>query len=64
MDIPWNVPQSHGTVGWDGHFTAFLDTYVILYVGIQLTKDIGFYFIFCLQTLYLIVAVKQLYKTF
>ena len=27
MDIPGNVPQSHGTVGWDGHFTAFLDTY-------------------------------------
>ncbi len=18
VDIPWNVPRSHGTVGWDG----------------------------------------------
>ncbi len=25
VDIPWNVPLSHGTVGWDGQFTAFLD---------------------------------------
>ncbi len=24
MDIPWNVPLYHGTVGWDGQF---LDTY-------------------------------------
>ncbi len=22
-----NVPLSHGTVGWDGQFTAFLDIY-------------------------------------
>ncbi len=27
VDIPWNVPLSHGTVGWDGQFTAFLDIY-------------------------------------
>ncbi len=27
VDIPGNVPQSHGTGGWDGHFTAFLETY-------------------------------------
>ncbi len=20
MDIPWNVPRSHGTVGWDGQY--------------------------------------------
>ncbi len=32
MDILWNVPQSHGTVGWDGHFTAFLDTYGSFYL--------------------------------
>ncbi len=25
MDIPWNVPLSHETVGLDGQFTAFLD---------------------------------------
>ncbi len=28
VDIPWNIPLSHGTVGWDGQFTAFLDIYV------------------------------------
>ncbi len=30
VDIPWNVPLSHGTVGWDGQFTAFLDIYGLL----------------------------------
>ncbi len=27
VGIPWNVPLSHGTVRWDGQFTAFLDIY-------------------------------------
>ncbi len=31
MDIPWNVPLSHGTVGWDGQFMAFLDIYKYAY---------------------------------
>ncbi len=25
VDIPWNVQLFHGTVGWDGRFTAFLN---------------------------------------
>ncbi len=43
VDILWSVPLSHGTVGWDGQFTVFLDIFkhreqsTVLFAGLLKT---------------------------